>query len=249
MSANVSSRTVVGELTPTVVATATPPRRRQAAQPVLRRTGARPDERRSSTESLRALQPACSARVERFDLRPFEPGHVRLDVVADLRLEVREMAVALGEAREQAGVERQPQRTDRPGRAGPSRRSAVAARGPSGRHAARRSRRSARCTRRRRRHRAPRRAARSSSWSGSRRARPTTSIELPPRKCRMRTPRAQPCLLASMKPSALPWNQVAIMRPSSCQTVRRRSQSPASRQSAQDSTSSRISRRDSSRLP
>ena len=61
----------------------------------------------------------------------------------------------------------------------------------------------------------------------------------------MRTPRAQPCLLASMKPSALPWNHVAIIRPSSCHTVRRRCQSPASRQTAQDSTSSRISRRDS----
>ena len=61
----------------------------------------------------------------------------------------------------------------------------------------------------------------------------------------MRTPRAQPCLLASMKPSAVPWNQVAIMRPSSCQTVRSRSHSPASRQTAQDSTSSRIARRES----
>ena len=61
----------------------------------------------------------------------------------------------------------------------------------------------------------------------------------------MRTPRAQPCLLASMKPSAVPWNQVAIIRPSSCQTVRSRSHSPASRQTAQDSTSSRIARRES----
>jgi hypothetical protein len=39
--------------------------------------------------------------------------------------------------------------------------------------------------------------------------------------------------------------QVAIIRPSSCQTVRRRAQSPASRQTAQDSTSSRISLRES----
>src|SRR5262245_14096780 len=43
-----------------------------------------------------------------------------------------------------------------------------------------------------------------------------------------------------MKSSAGPWNQVAIMYPSSCQTVRNRSQSPASRQTTQFSTSSRI---------
>ena len=64
----------------------------------------------------------------------------------------------------------------------------------------------------------------------------------------MRTPRAQPCRFASMNSSAVPWNQVAIIRPSSCQTVRSRSQSPASRQTAHDSTSSRIARRESGSL-
>ena len=56
----------------------------------------------------------------------------------------------------------------------------------------------------------------------------------------MRTPRAQPSSLALMKSSKLPWNQVAIMRPSACQTVRKRSHSRASRHRAQFSTSSRI---------
>ena len=46
----------------------------------------------------------------------------------------------------------------------------------------------------------------------------------------MLTPRSKPSRLTRMKSSAVPWNQVAIMRPSSCQTVRKRSQSPASRQ-------------------
>ena len=61
----------------------------------------------------------------------------------------------------------------------------------------------------------------------------------------MLTPRSNPSRLTRMKSSAGPWNQVAIMRPSSCQTVRKRSQSPASRQTAQFSTSSRIDWRSS----
>ena len=56
----------------------------------------------------------------------------------------------------------------------------------------------------------------------------------------MRTPRSNPSRLTRMKSSAGPWNHVAIIRPSSCQTVRNRSQSPASRQTTQFSTSSRI---------
>src|SRR5947207_10988421 len=51
-----------------------------------------------------------------------------------------------------------------------------------------------------------------------------------------------------MNSSKLPWNQVAIMRPSGCQTVRKRSHSRASRQSAQFSTSSRMLRLSSSML-
>src|SRR5262245_2850567 len=70
---------------------------------------------------------------------------------------------------------------------------------------------------------------------------PATSTEQPPRKWRMRTPLANPSRLTRMKSSAGPWNQVAIIRPSSCQTVRKRSQSPASRQTAQFSTRRRMS--------
>jgi len=56
----------------------------------------------------------------------------------------------------------------------------------------------------------------------------------------MLTPLAQPFLLMSMNSSAVPCVQVAIMRPSSNQTVLNRSQCPASRQTAQLSTSWRI---------
>src|SRR6478609_2007045 len=69
---------------------------------------------------------------------------------------------------------------------------------------------------------------------------PAASTDVPPRKCRMRTPRSNPSRLTRMKSSHDPWNQVAIIRPSSCQTVRNRSQSPASRQTTQFSTSRRI---------
>src|SRR5665213_3173937 len=55
----------------------------------------------------------------------------------------------------------------------------------------------------------------------------------------MLTPRAQPSCVTRMKSAAEPWNQVAIITPSSCQTVRKRSQSPASRQTAQFSINSR----------
>ena len=56
----------------------------------------------------------------------------------------------------------------------------------------------------------------------------------------MLVPRSKPCRLTSMNASAGPWNQVAVIHPSSCQTVRKRSQSPASRHSAQFSTTARI---------
>ncbi len=49
----------------------------------------------------------------------------------------------------------------------------------------------------------------------------------------MRTPRSNPSRLTRMNSSNPPWNHVAIIRPSSCQTVRNWSQSPASRQTAQ----------------
>src|SRR5947209_12996006 len=50
-----------------------------------------------------------------------------------------------------------------------------------------------------------------------------------------------------MNSSAVPWNQVAIIRPSSCQTVRKRSHIMASRQIAQFSMRSRMIRRSGSR--
>src|SRR4029079_2262380 len=67
-----------------------------------------------------------------------------------------------------------------------------------------------------------------------------TSTDIPPRKWRIRAPRSKPSRLAWMKSSQLPWNQVAIIRPSSCQTVRNRSHSPESRQTTQFSTTRRI---------
>ncbi len=56
----------------------------------------------------------------------------------------------------------------------------------------------------------------------------------------MLTPLSQPSLLTRIKSAADPWNQVADIHPSSCQTVAKRSQSPASRQIAQFSIRSRI---------
>ena len=61
----------------------------------------------------------------------------------------------------------------------------------------------------------------------------------------MLTPLAKPARLTAMNSSAGPWNQVAIMRPSACQTVRNRCQSPASRHTTQFSTTSRIANRSS----
>jgi hypothetical protein len=57
----------------------------------------------------------------------------------------------------------------------------------------------------------------------------------------METPLFHPAMLASMNSAAVPCFQVAIMRPSGCQQVANRSQSPASRQTAQFSTRARIS--------
>ena len=65
----------------------------------------------------------------------------------------------------------------------------------------------------------------------------------------MLTPLLEPSRLTAMNSSAVPWNQVAIMRPSACQTVRKRSQSPASRHTAQFSTSSRIANRSNTSSP
>src|SRR5262245_22555111 len=56
----------------------------------------------------------------------------------------------------------------------------------------------------------------------------------------MLTPRSKPARLTSMNLDAGPWNQVAVIQPLSCQTVLKRSQSPASRHSAQFCTVSMI---------
>src|SRR5262252_10710728 len=70
---------------------------------------------------------------------------------------------------------------------------------------------------------------------------PATLAVWPPRKCRMLTPASNPWRLTAMKSRAGPWNQVAVIHPSvGCHTVANRSQSPASRHSAQFSTSSRM---------
>src|SRR5438477_7712118 len=58
----------------------------------------------------------------------------------------------------------------------------------------------------------------------------------------MLTPRSNPSRLTSMNCVAEPWNQVAVIQPSACHTVAKRSQSPASRQTTQFSTHSRIAR-------
>jgi hypothetical protein len=70
---------------------------------------------------------------------------------------------------------------------------------------------------------------------------PSISTVPPPRKWRMLTPRSKPSRETRAKSAPDPWNQVAIMKPSSCQTVANRSQSPASRQSTHCSTMRRIS--------
>jgi hypothetical protein len=62
---------------------------------------------------------------------------------------------------------------------------------------------------------------------------PFTSTLVPPRKWRITTPRSNAARLTSMNLSAGPWNQVAVIQAPSCQQVRKRSQSPASRHTAQ----------------
>ena len=56
----------------------------------------------------------------------------------------------------------------------------------------------------------------------------------------MLTPASKPLRLMSMKSCHGPWNQVAVIHPSGCQTVAKRSQSPASRHTTQFSTVSRM---------
>ena len=56
----------------------------------------------------------------------------------------------------------------------------------------------------------------------------------------MFTPASKPSRLARMKSAAGPWNQVAVIQPSSCQTDANPAQSPASLVRAHFSTSWRI---------
>ena len=150
------------------------------------------------------------------------------------------MAVAVGNS-SSCSRRAQPWPPGRPGRVGPSRRSAGAARAPTRPCAAPGSRRSARCRRRRTQPHAPKRAGRSSSLSGrSRGCRHRCRSSCRRGSAGSCTPRSNPSRLTRMKSAAGPWNQVAIMNPSSCQTVANRSQSPASRHTAQFSTRSRI---------
>src|SRR5579875_2552063 len=70
---------------------------------------------------------------------------------------------------------------------------------------------------------------------------PARSTTVPPRKCRIRTPRANPSRLTRMNSSNGPCHHVAIILPSGCQTSAKRSHARASRHRAQASTSRRIS--------
>ena len=124
-------------------------------------------------------EPARALRVERVEIRTFEAGHVGLYLVADLGLQISEMAVAFRETASADPGRARAWPPDRPGRAGPSHRPAGATQGPSGRRASRRNRRSGRCRPRRRSRRRPARAARSSSWSAQ------------PRGCRRRRSRCR----------------------------------------------------------
>ena len=188
-------------------------------------------------------QPASAALVQGLDLRPGQPGHVGLDLVADAGLQVGQVPVAL---RERASV------------AASSSSRAAGSTGsmpvllvdrlaqhdaPAPVAASPGNRRSGRCKPRRTARRAPGPAGRSSSWSARWPGRPPRRPTCRPGNAGCSRPRSKPSWLTRMKSSAGPWNQVAIIRPSGCQTVRKRSQSPASRHTAQFSTRSRMASR------
>ena len=138
---------------------------------------------------------------------------------AELGLQVAPGAGSLRESGQQSGSSLSSP-TDPPGPCGPSRRSAGAARSPSGPRVSRRNRRSGRCRRRprARRRRWPRWLMVIFVCATARL--PFRSTLEPPRKCRMLTPLSKPALLTSMNSAAGPWNQVAVIQPSSCHTVR-----------------------------
>src|SRR6202035_4958373 len=62
-------------------------------------------ERAERWLKLLALEPRRAAPVERVELRPDQPRHVGLHGLAVLALQIGEVAVAFGEAREQRRVE------------------------------------------------------------------------------------------------------------------------------------------------
>src|SRR6266545_5694120 len=78
------------------------PVRRQGHAP-MNNSRARPDSvgtgralvSRAPVQAL-SVEPRRSGRIERIDLGTFEPGHVRLDGITDLRLQVGEVAIAFG---------------------------------------------------------------------------------------------------------------------------------------------------------
>src|SRR6516162_8908751 len=64
--------------------------------------------RRTSPRSQRlALEPARTLPIERVQVRPFEAGHVRPHLVADLGLQISQMPVAFRKTLEQILIERQ----------------------------------------------------------------------------------------------------------------------------------------------
>ena len=149
-------------------------------------------------------EPGSTAAIERLDLGPLQARHVALDVVADPRLQVREVAVPHREPCEQVASRARASPPGRPDPSGPSRRSAGAARAPNGPHAVRGSRRSARCRRRRPRPRRP-----SARWEivifvcETARS-PATSTDCPPRKWRM---------LDALRPPRLAHRDELVRRP------------------------------------
>src|SRR5262249_25139301 len=69
--------------------------------------GARANPSRSRLIFL-ALKPGLALRIKRRKRRPIEPGKLVLDLVADLALQVGEVAAAFGKLRQMCRVEREP---------------------------------------------------------------------------------------------------------------------------------------------
>ena len=150
----------------------------------------RTPRRRTPGDGL-AVEPRRPTSVKRLDLGALEAGHIILDRISNLGLEVGEVAVAFGEAPEKLGVERdggsvidriepvflvnRPVQTTSQGVPWTGARCAIVI----------------------------------LVWATARF--PTSSIDVPPRKWRMLTPFSQPSRRALTKPAHGAWNQVANM--------------------------------------